>query len=335
MSFLVPDFKHCVRNTLNFMTIPTHMFPQSCSFDLFIAQSAQAASFVNATVSNAAVHPQPLFTLFYFLAFQTQATWLRTNKGTSPVLERLWLEKITAHGRDQRENPPPSDCSGLTSKRGAQPSGQPCDHAQRQQSTKDSDKPTHTQKRSGKSLQTALSQIFFRKFQPVPHTPSLFSFLSPHPSPLLSQPSRFLKYGLAPFVTDNSSTFSFQLSVAQTTSWYSPTSPRRSLFKLDFMSSTSTGSLVCWRGSSSNTARQASHAGVRSFDCWTYRACNREVVCTSSQTVFVSTVSGECVYCDAVWASKWMTRSTMTTRPLFVLTRFHQRDPVFNLSTCR
>ena len=32
--------------------------------------------------------------IILFLGFKTQATWLRANNDTSPVLERLWLEKI-------------------------------------------------------------------------------------------------------------------------------------------------------------------------------------------------------------------------------------------------
>ena len=53
---------------------------------------------------------------FYFI-FQD----LRGRReGTSPVLERLWLEKIAAHSRKERS--PPSDCSGLVLKSGVQPS---------------------------------------------------------------------------------------------------------------------------------------------------------------------------------------------------------------------
>ena len=42
---------------------------------------------------------------FDFLGFQTQVTWLRADKGTSPVLERKQPKK--------REDLPPSDHSGL------------------------------------------------------------------------------------------------------------------------------------------------------------------------------------------------------------------------------
>ena len=44
-------------------------------------------------------HFSTLF-FFNFLKFKTQATWLRANNDTSPVLERLWLEKST-----EREKP--------------------------------------------------------------------------------------------------------------------------------------------------------------------------------------------------------------------------------------
>ena len=46
------------------------------------------------------------------------------------------------------------------------------------QKSKDSDKPTQTQKRSARSLQKTHSQIFFRKFRPVAHTPSFSLLLS-------------------------------------------------------------------------------------------------------------------------------------------------------------
>ena len=43
--------------------------------------------------------------VFVFLWFETQASWLRADKGALPVLERPWLEKITAHRRKKREPP--------------------------------------------------------------------------------------------------------------------------------------------------------------------------------------------------------------------------------------
>ena len=61
--------------------------------------------------------------LFYFisLGFETQATWLRANKGTL---------KKSPHTAETERNP----------------SFQPSDYSQRQQKSKDSNKPAHTQK---------------------------------------------------------------------------------------------------------------------------------------------------------------------------------------------
>ena len=42
-------------------------------------------------------HFKVLFCFVLFCqVFETQATWLRNNKETSPVLVRLWLEKVDA-----------------------------------------------------------------------------------------------------------------------------------------------------------------------------------------------------------------------------------------------
>ena len=106
----------------------------------------------------------------------------RKRHGSAPTRahhqywKRLWLEKITAHSRKKRETYP-SDHSGHVLNGGAQPSFQPSDCTQRPTKNRRTQKrPTQTQKRSEKSLQTAQSQIFFRKFQPVPHTPSFLLF---------------------------------------------------------------------------------------------------------------------------------------------------------------
>ena len=58
------------------------------------------------------------------LGFETQASWLRADKSALPVLERPWLEKITAHSRI-REKPLLPTAAVSLSKGGAQPSFRP------------------------------------------------------------------------------------------------------------------------------------------------------------------------------------------------------------------
>ena len=70
---------------------------------------------------------------------------------------------------------------------GAQPSFQPSDSTQGTTKSTDSEKPTHTQKRSEKSLQTAHPQFFLRNFS-LSLTRLLY-FLSPHSSPFCRSPS--------------------------------------------------------------------------------------------------------------------------------------------------
>ena len=107
-------------------------------------------------------------------------TWLRGNKGTSPVLELLWLEKITAHSRDRRETPP-SDHSGPVLKGGAQPSFQATSKNRRTQTGR------FTLKRRETSLKTTHSQFFFRDFS-LSLTLLLFLFSLTTSLSSLSQP---------------------------------------------------------------------------------------------------------------------------------------------------
>ena len=129
------------------------------------------------------------FTLFYFGCFYNLR---RRGRGSAPTRahHQQWnvqgLKKSPRTAETGGKNPP-SDHSSLLLKGGAQ-HFQPSDNTKRQQKNKDSDRPTQTQKRSEKSLQTTPSQIFFRDSN-LSLTLLLFLyFLSPHPSPFLSQP---------------------------------------------------------------------------------------------------------------------------------------------------
>ena len=106
---------------------------------------------------------------------------------TQAVHQQAWLEKFTAHRRKRREQPP--DHSSLVLKGGAEPSFQPPDFSQGTTKVEGLRQANSKSKRREKSLQTSHSQIFFRNFR-LSLTFLLFfffTFLSPHPSPSLSQ----------------------------------------------------------------------------------------------------------------------------------------------------
>ena len=112
--------------------------------------------------------------IFIFPGFETQATWLRADRGTAPALERPWQEKISAHSRKRERETPPSGFSGHVLKGGAQPSFQPSDWTQG--TTKNRRTQTGQSKEEKRASHTTHSQILFRNFSLPFHTPS-FSFI--------------------------------------------------------------------------------------------------------------------------------------------------------------
>ena len=48
-------------------------------------------------VHNVSTFGHQLIESSFFLWFETQTTWLRADKGTSPVPQRPWLENVNAH----------------------------------------------------------------------------------------------------------------------------------------------------------------------------------------------------------------------------------------------
>ena len=81
----------------------------------------------------------------------------------------------TAETREKRRTPP-SDHSGLDLKGGAQPSFQPSDFFQRQQKSKDSNRPTQTQKKGNDPQKNHSLSDLLSKLQPVAHTPDFLLF---------------------------------------------------------------------------------------------------------------------------------------------------------------
>ena len=122
--------------------------------------------------------------IFVFLGFEPQASWLRPDNGALPVLGRPWLIKSQHTAAKERNasfwlqqscfrkvvHNPPSDLLTVHKK---------------QQNSKDSGRPVHTlTRREVKPQKTTHSQTFFRKPEPAPHIPSSLQF-SRH-TPLLS-----------------------------------------------------------------------------------------------------------------------------------------------------
>ena len=113
---------------------------------------------------------------FYLLGFETQATWLRANKGTSIVLERQRLEQITAHSREG-ETLLLTTAVSLSKVVHNQPSFRHFDFTQRQSKIEGLKQVNANSKRRETNLKNDSLSHLHSELQPVAHTPSfLFIF---------------------------------------------------------------------------------------------------------------------------------------------------------------